>query len=165
LFRLACVLVIALRALAPAEAPVAPAEPPVTTAEAPVAPAEAPVATPLGVWEDASGRVRVEIKPCEDRLCGTIVWFQWPNDAQGLPLVDLRNRNPALRTRPVMGLEILRGLRPTGEGTWGDGKLYNPDDGQSYQVSLTIQDDGRLRLRAFVLLPLFGKTRYFTRVR
>jgi len=129
------------------------------------APVDAPDSTPVGVWQDSSGRVRVEIAPCGDRLCGTVVWFRWPNDAQGLPLVDLRDKDPALRARPVMGLKILDGLRRTGERTWADGKLYNPDDGETYQVSVSIQDDGALRLRAYVLLPLFGQTRIFTRVR
>lgn len=126
---------------------------------------DAPGSTPVGVWQDASGRVRVEIAPCGDRLCGTIVWFRWPNDARGLPLVDLRNKDPALRARPVMGLKILDGLRRTGKRTWADGKLYNPDDGETYQASVSIQDDGALQLRAYVLLPLFGKSRVFTPVR
>ena len=128
------------------------------------APTDAPAQTPVGVWQDAAGRVRVEIAPCADRLCGTIVWFRKPNDAAGRPLSDIRNKDAALRARPVMGMRILDRLRRTGPRTWGEGRLYNPDDGETYQVNVTLQDDGALRLRAFVLLPLFGKTRLFSRV-
>ena len=121
--------------------------------------------TQIGVWLHANKRIRVEIAPCGDRLCGKIVWFKWPNDAQGLPLVDLKNADPALRTRPLLGLTVLRGLRPTGERTWEDGKIYNPDDGVDYRALMSIEDNGALRVRAYVLLPQLGKTQIWTRVR
>lgn len=121
--------------------------------------------SPVGVWLHANGRIKVEIALCGDRLCGKIVWFRWPNDAQGLPLVDLRNPDPALRARPLMGLTVLEGLRRTDERTWGDGKIYNPDDGRDYRALMSIQDDGALRVRAYELLPIFGETQIWTPVR
>ena len=124
--------------------------------------AESP--TPVGVWLHANKRIQVEIAPCGDRLCGKMVWFRWPNDARGLPLVDLKNSNPSLRARPLLGLTILRGLRRTGERTWEDGTIYNPDDGVEYNSVMTIQSDGRLRVRAYVLVPLLGKTLLWSRV-
>ena len=121
--------------------------------------------TAVGVWLHANERIQVEIAPCGDRLCGTIVWFRWPNDPQGLPLVDLKNPDPALRSRPLLGLTALRGLRRTGERTWEDGKIYNPDDGEDYEALMSLEDDGTLRVRAYVLIPLFGETQIWTRVR
>jgi uncharacterized protein (DUF2147 family) len=120
--------------------------------------------TPTGVWQDSSGRVQVEIAPCGELLCGTIVWFKWPDNAQGLPLIDLRNKDPALRTRPLLGLTILYGLRRTGENTWAGGKIYNPEDGVDYQATMSIKDDGSLRVRAYSGLPFLGKTLIWTRM-
>jgi uncharacterized protein (DUF2147 family) len=120
--------------------------------------------TPVGIWLHPNKRLQIEIVPCGERLCGTLVWFQRPNDAQGLPLVDVKNKNPALRTRPLLGLSILYGLRRTGDNTWEDGKIYNPDDGNDYNGQMSIEDDGTLRLRAYVLLPALGKTFIWTRV-
>jgi uncharacterized protein (DUF2147 family) len=125
--------------------------------------AESP--TPVGVWLHPNGRIQVEIAPCGDRLCGKLVWFKWPNDAQGLPLVDVKNSDPALRTRPLLGLTVLYGLRRTDERSWEDGKIYNPDDGVDYRAEMSIQDDGALRIRAYVLLPTLGETQIWTRVR
>lgn len=121
--------------------------------------------TPIGVWLHANQRIQVEIAPCGDKLCGRMIWFRWPNDAGGLPLVDLKNVNPALRTRPLLGLTILHGLYRTGERTWEGGKIYNPDDGVDYDSVMTIHADGTLRVRAYVLVPLLGKTLIWTRVR
>jgi uncharacterized protein (DUF2147 family) len=121
--------------------------------------------TPFGVWLHANKRIRVAIAPCGDRLCGKIVWFRWPNDAQGLPLVDLKNPNPMLRKRPLLGLTVLRGLRHTGENVWTEGRIYNPDDGVDYSAQMSIQEDGTLRACAYVLLPALGETLIWTRVR
>ena len=121
--------------------------------------------TPVGVWLHANGRIQVAIAPCNDRLCGKIVWFRWPNDASGRPLVDFKNPDPALRTRPLSGLTILQGLRRTGERTWEDGQIYNPDDGTDYQALMSIEDNGDLRVRAYLLVSMLGETQFWTRVR
>lgn len=121
--------------------------------------------TPVGVWLHPNQRIQVEIVSCGDRLCGRLIWFKWPNDAQGLPLVDLKNPDPALRGRPLLGLQILDGLRRSSERTWEDGRIYNPDDGTVYHASMSLQNDGSMRVRAFVLLPIFGETLIWTRVR
>src|SRR4026207_1934376 len=96
--------------------------------------------TPVGVWLPATARV--EVARCGDRLCGRRVWFRWPNDRAGQPLVDLQNADPKLRGRPLLGLTIVRGLRRTGERAWGDGQIYNPDDGVDYLAAMSIQPDG-----------------------
>ncbi len=129
------------------------------------APAAAQSPTPTGLWLHANGRIQVEIKACGDRLCGRLVWFKWPNDLAGLPLVDVKNEDPKLRTRPLLGLTVVRGLRRTGEKSWGDGRIYNPDDGVDYLATMSIQADGTLRVRAYVLLPLLGKTFLWKRLR
>lgn len=143
MLRLVCLLVIGLLAATPAGA-------------------QSP--TPVGVWLHDNKRIKIEIAPCGDFLCAKIVWFRWPNDAHGLPLVDLKNEDPALRTRPLLGLSVLYGLRRTGDNSWEDGFIYNPDDGVNYRANMTIQKDGSLRIRAYVLVPLFGHTLIWTRV-
>jgi uncharacterized protein (DUF2147 family) len=94
-----------------------------------------------------------------------MIWFRWPNDAAGLPLVDLKNTNPALRSRPLLGLVILHGLRRAGWTTWEHGKNYNPDDGVDYESTMTMHANGTLRVRAYVLVPLLGKALIWSRVR
>lgn len=129
-----------------------------------VLPAGAHAAEATGVWLHPNGRIEVKIFHCGDRLCGKLVWFKWPDNAHGQPLVDMKNPNPALRARPLLGLTVLRGLRRTGERSWGGGKLYNPDDGKDYRVSISLQGNGTMRVRAYVLLPLFGETEIWSRV-
>jgi uncharacterized protein (DUF2147 family) len=127
--------------------------------------ASAQDSTPVGVWLHPNQRIQVEIAACGTKLCGKMVWFRWPNDAAGLPLVDIKNVNPALRTRPLLGLKIVHGLHRADKRTWVDGRIYNPDDGVEYNSVMTIDPNGSLRVRAYFLLPLLGKTLIWTRTR
>lgn len=124
-----------------------------------------PMPTPVGIWQDDSGRVWVEIQPCGERLCGQLVWFKWPDGDDGQPLVDLQNRDATLRGRPLLGLTILRDLQRTGDNAWEGGAIYNPEDGIDYRAKMSIADDTTLRVRAYALLPVFGKTKTWTRMR
>jgi uncharacterized protein (DUF2147 family) len=121
--------------------------------------------TLIGVWLHQNKLVEVAIAPCGDRLCGKIVWLKSPNDIFGEPLADSRNPSPALRERPLLGLTVLSGLRSTGEGTWDDGKIYNPVDGKKYLAQVSIEDDGTLRVFAYTFIPTVGKAETWTRVR
>jgi uncharacterized protein (DUF2147 family) len=126
---------------------------------------DAQSATPVGVWLHPNGRIQMEISPCGDALCANLVWFKQPNDDQGVPWVDVNNPDPALRTRPLLGLTVLKGLRRTASDTWEDGKVYNPDDGGDYTALMSVQNDGTLHVRAYVVLPMLGKSLTWTRVR
>ena len=157
MLRFICLLVVGLLIATPVGAQSA-----THVAEAPAPAVESP--TPVGEWLHANQRIKIQIEPCRDLLCGKIIWFKWPNDAQGLPLVDLKNADPALQARPLLGLTVLHGLRRAAKNKWEDGYVYNPDDGENYRANMTIQNDGTLRIRAYLLIPLFGHTLIWTRV-
>jgi uncharacterized protein (DUF2147 family) len=128
-------------------------------------PAAAQSPTPVGVWLHPNQRIEIEIARCDDALCARIIWLERPYDAQGLPRLDAKNGDPALRNRSLLGLEVLRGLRQASKNFWTDGKVYNPDDGKDYSALMSIMGDGSLRVRAYLVLPLLGHTLVWTRVR
>ena len=100
------------------------------------------------------------LAPCGTALCGRVTWL---DRAAGGPLVDRHNPDPALRRRPVCGIEILRDFRLGAVGEWVGGRVYNPNDGQEWRVTLATAGPDRLRLRGYVLVPLFGQTQVWSR--
>lgn len=109
-------------------------------------PARAEPAAIAGSWATRGFGSVVELRPCVeggDTWCGRIVWLWEPNDADGRPRLDEHHPDDALRARPLLGIEILRGLRESAPGEWTEGEVYNPDDGRTYT--------GRVRLRAGAL--------------
>jgi uncharacterized protein (DUF2147 family) len=124
----------------------------------------ASAASPVGVWYAEGGAARVAIEPCGSELCGRVVWLRSPFDEDGCDLRDGHNPDPALRGRKVEGLEVLRGLTPLGDGTWGNGRIYDPASGNTYTCRLALDGDDRVRLRGYVGIPLLGRTTTWTRV-
>lgn len=106
---------------------------------------------PLGDWLTAGASAIVRVAPCGDKLCGRIVWLWEPRRADGQPMRDDRNTDPALRARPLIGLEMLAGFRPGAAGEWAGGRIYNPEDGSTYSATLTVRDTSTLDVRGCVL--------------
>ena len=107
----------------------------------------------LGLWTTDQGKGRVDVTKCaapNQGLCGTIVWISEPNDKQGKPHTDQNNKNASLRNRPIVGLQIFDGWREAGAGKW-KGSVYDPEDGTSYDVDITLAGD-KLTLKGCVLL-------------
>ena len=101
-------------------------------ATAPAAMAEGGV---LGRWATPSVNAMVELAPCAEAstLCGTIRWLWDAVDDKGQPRLDSRNADAGLRSRPLLGLSILSSLAPAPDGGWA-GRIYNPEDGQTYRA-------------------------------
>jgi uncharacterized protein (DUF2147 family) len=94
----------------------------------------------LGTWNNDDGRAKIEIFNCGGRYCGKIIWLGQPNyppdDKLGMggkPRVDRENPDPALRSRPILGLQIMEGFIFRGDGVWEKGHIYDPESGKTYK--------------------------------
>ena len=115
----------------------------------------------LGLWNADDSRV--EIYACGDLLCGRIAELDEPLDANGNPKLDTNNPDPALRSRPILGMDLIAGFSPKGEGKWRGGTIYDPRDGKTYKCAMSLKPDGTLEVRGYVGVALFGKTVVWTR--
>jgi uncharacterized protein (DUF2147 family) len=65
--------------------------------------------------------------------------------------------------KPILGMEILSGLKKTGDGYSG-GQILDPDDGEVYKAEMKLKDQGaKLDLRAYIGIPLLGRTQTWIR--
>ena len=69
---------------------------------------------------------------------------------------DVHNPDPTLRSRLLKDYVLISGLTYA-DGKWINGKIYDYENGNSYDVSLEIKE-GILYMRAFKGVPMFGKT-------
>ena len=117
---------------------------------------------PVGVWLTEKGDARVRVTKCGSGICGVIVGLKDPIDpATGRPQVDDKNPNPALRSRPVIGISLFIGMRPSGPGRWS-GQIYNADDGGTYVSHVSFAGGDALRVNGCVGVICGGET--WTRV-
>ncbi len=115
-----------------------------------LAPAVALAADIKGKWLTEEGKGQVVFEKCGAKICGRIVWLRNPlDDKTGKAQLDVLNKDPNLRTRPVLGLRIGE-IDSDGSGGWR-GLLYNPADGKIYRANLAIQNDGSLVLKGCIM--------------
>ena len=111
------------------------------------------LADPRGVWLTVSGKSHVKIDNCiddEDRLCGKIIWLRRPLGDDGEPRRDIHNEDESLRDRPVLGLRVIWDMEDESDGEWGDGEIYNPTDGETYDAEMEEIDADTLEVSGCV---------------
>lgn len=116
----------------------------------------------LGRWLTESGNLEVDIAPCGAALCGTVVRVL-ANRSMSSPGAEMAPAD----SRPALGMALLSGFVPSEEGQWkGElkGQIYNRENGKTYSALMTHPAADQLVIRAYVGLPLLGKTQIWRRV-
>lgn len=124
----------------------------------------------LGTWHTPDNKSKVDLYKCADRICGKIIWLKAPlypaddpEGAGGKPKVDRKNPEKGLQGRPILGLNILQGFKPSGENKWDGGTVYDPDNGKTYKCKITLKDSNTLEVRGYIGISLIGRTSVWTR--
>ncbi len=108
-------------------------------------------ATPFeGQWLTGPGsrgaRAVVEIRPCRDRLCGTII--------------GVRDREGSDR----IGVLLIRDVEVPRAGTVARGEILQPSTGQWFSVELDAADPAALTVAGCLVPGLFCRTQVWTRI-
>ena len=120
-------------------------------------PAQAADPSETGRWITETGNLEIEIAPCGEALCGTVVKVLG-NRSMSMPGQTIM---PANGESPL-GKPLLTGLRPTADGEL-DGRIYNREDGKTYGVRLALQGEQQLKVRPYVTPEQFGPTQLWRR--
>ncbi|HSA16128.1 MAG TPA: DUF2147 domain-containing protein [Spirochaetota bacterium] len=113
----------------------------------------------IGTWMVPAGDATVSISKCGSQYCGKITWMQKPD-------VDSKNPDKSKRSTPLVGMQMLRDFVFNAEkNRWDDGKIYDPDSGDTYQCMLSLTDKNTLKVKGFIgfkWAPI-GRTEIWTR--
>ena len=120
-------------------------------------------ADPIGSWLTDGGAATVRIAPCGAELYGTIIALKEPNDpVTGRPKTDKNNPDTGKQTRPLVGTQIVFGMKPSGANKWS-GQVYNAEDGKTYSGNLTYSGRDSLQLQGCALGGLVCKSQTWTK--
>ena len=102
-----------------------------------------------GEWvtQDKGGKVRVA--PCPgkaDRMCGVTTSVKDPTK-----VLDVKNPDAALRTKPLLGQQVMRDFKAAAPGRWTGGKIYDPKTGKTYDSKMSV-DSGSLKVAGCILM-------------
>lgn len=125
----------------------------------------ADLASPIGVWrtiDDKTHKPRalVQIYARDGLLFGrvtSIIDGQYAN-------ARCQDCSGDRKDQPVVGLEIIRDMRPDGH-RWDGGTILNPQTGDVYHCSMYLGPQGEtLIVRGYIGFSLFGRSQTWQRV-
>jgi uncharacterized protein (DUF2147 family) len=123
--------------------------------------------TPVGLWQtisDTDGKVSSEVRITE--AAGVVTAkIEKLLRADAKPGVKCTECKDDRKDQPVLGLEIMRGLKKTeGKDVWEGGFIIDPDNGKDYRARITMIEGGKkLEMRGYIGNPMFGRTQTWVR--
>ncbi len=119
----------------------------------------------LGVWWNDEKTSKIEIVKEGDKYFGTIVYMIPEKYENGESPKDDDNPDPALRDRPIVGLQILKDFTyDADEKEWGNGTIYDPKSGKTYDCYAWMESDDILQLKGYVVgIKWLGKKTAWSR--
>ena len=109
--------------------------------------------TPVGLWKtiDDDGKTAkslVRISEQGGTLVGSIDKLLDPKDPGDAKCDKCKDDR---KDQPVVGLQIIRGVKAEGDGVWGGGEVLDPNNGKTYRTRLKPVDGGKkLEMRGYI---------------
>lgn len=116
----------------------------------------------IGFWLSESGKGVIEIYKNDNTFEGKLVWIKDIHDGKMKDKLDKNNPDEKLQKRSLQGLKNLYGFTFE-DNVWSGGKIYDPESGKTYSGKMELNSKGKLSLRGYVGIPLFGRTSEWTR--
>ncbi len=111
-----------------------------------------------GEWARPGGSSKIRISNCGNALCGKLIWLKSPRK-------DTQNPDPSKRDRPLLGVQIVQSMKPTGKDNQWKGKVYNAEDGKTYTGFIQMPSPDKMKLEGCVMGGLICKGETWTRIR
>jgi len=99
----------------------------------------------IGTWLTQQGDAHIRVAKCGNAVCGNVAWLRDAVTATGQPPTDIKNPNPSLRSRKILGIRIFE-MTQDASGSWTGG-IYNADDGQTYRGRLAPRGESELEVQ------------------
>jgi uncharacterized protein (DUF2147 family) len=118
----------------------------------------------VGKWINSLNEAHIDITKRGDKYFGKIVWLKDPKDEKGVTKIDLKNPDEKLRSKPIVGLEILKNF-VFDDGRWTGGTIYDPKSGKTYKCNINLKGNDVLHMRGYIGFSLIGRTEIWKRVK
>jgi uncharacterized protein (DUF2147 family) len=105
-------------------------------------------AGPTGEWLVGNKEARMRMVDCGGALWGVISWEKNPGP-------DSHNPDPAKRSRPMLGVPIVLGMKPDGPNKW-TGSIYMSAWGKIFSGGVSLEKPDTLRINGCLLGFLCG---------
>lgn len=121
----------------------------------------------IGKWMSAEKNLEVEVFKIANEYRAKVIWFD-DSDDKGSPMAvrcDVKNPDKALRTRKIIGMEVMHGLVYNAtDMEWQDGRIYDSSSGKDWNAKAWLTHDGGLKVRGFWHFEFLGQNISFKKI-
>jgi len=121
----------------------------------------------VGKWMNTENNLEVEIFKTGNEFRAKVIWFD-DSDDKSQPMdvrCDTKNADKKLRTRKIIGLEVMRGLiYNANNDNWEGGRIYDSSSGKNWDANAWIMEDGMLKVRGYWHFLFLGQNIFFKKV-
>jgi uncharacterized protein (DUF2147 family) len=108
-----------------------------------------------GLWLVEAGSAKIKVAPCasdKSKMCGQVAWLKMAGAK------DANNPDASLRSRPILGMLMIRDFKSAGPGKWTGGKIYDPNSGKTYGSKMSANPNGTLKVEGCVAVVCQAQT-------
>lgn len=119
----------------------------------------------IGKWktiDDETGQAKsiIEIYEKSGKIYGKVI-----------EILDIKHKNSVCsncsgddKNKPILGMTIIKGLSKDGN-EYNSGKILDPKNGKLYKCFITLEGSGKLKVRGYIGISLFGRTQYWYKIK
>ena len=109
----------------------------------------------VGIYSGKQGddRFRAKIvKLADGTYRGQVIWLERDKDSGGNKILDVKNPDKSLRTKPADQVILFSGLKYNAKKhRWDDTKIYDPQRGFRAHMAAEFTSDGRLCIKGSLM--------------
>jgi uncharacterized protein (DUF2147 family) len=117
----------------------------------------------VGIWESEEKNLQIEMFEDEGYFAGRMVYYKCSTDEVMRTSVDSENPDRRLVNRKLLGLKLVSQLKYEGDNQWSNGKIYDPNSGNTYDARIELTDPNTAIVRGYWKFKWLGRSMVFNR--
>ena len=118
----------------------------------------------VGIWESEEKNLQIEIFPDSGHFAGKMIWFKCSSETVMKSSVDTENPDKKFVGRKLLGMKLVERLLYRGDDVWDDGKIYDPNSGNTYEARIHLTGPNTAVVRGYWKIRWLGRSMVFKRI-
>jgi uncharacterized protein (DUF2147 family) len=117
-----------------------------------------------GTWESEDKDLQIEMFEENGTFAGRMIFFKCSTEEVMKTSKDIENPDKTLRHRNLLGMKLVTQLTYRGNGLWDNGKIYDPNSGNTFDARITLTSPNTAVVRGFWKYRWLGRSMVFNRL-
>lgn len=118
----------------------------------------------VGLWESEEKNLQIEMFEDNGNFAGRMVYFKCSTEEIMRTSIDSENPDKRLANRRLLGLKLVHNLTYQGNNVWSNGKIYDPNSGNTFEARIHLTDPNTAIVRGYWKFRWLGRSMVFNRV-